>query len=186
MEKTRAKISILSELLSFPTIREKDWTANFMGKHDVLKGDLISLNSAPDSKWYVSWVHEIKTKNGFKNYLLESIEDGSMCWWTNIGINVYSRKKVSERPTWRWSDKQFTLYDRWLKVCKRNDAYIVLPKVPIFNKDNSVTLDVRIRFGWSEFQNPENFLNWKKLTMKEMSAYYLSSVEKHNSIEKNK
>lgn len=174
-------MSILSELLSFPMISQNDWMRK-IGKTNVIKGDLVSLTSAPSSKWYLSWVRDYEHNNGNPKYLLESIDDGELCWWENVGINIYSRERVNERPTWQWDDRQFAFYDKWLKVCyKWNDAYIVLPVLPIFNEDGSVKLDVRVRFSLSEFSNPKTWPNWKKLYMKEMDAYYKESFEKYNN-----
>lgn len=181
MTKTRARLSILSELLSFPTINQKDWTSSIGMDKDLMVGDLVSLVSAPATKWYVSWLKEIDPNNGWPKYLLESIDDGELCWWENIGLNVYSREIIAVRPTWRWSDKQFSFYDRWLKVGKRNDAYIVLPAFPKFSNDGSVTLDVRIRFSDSDFRNPKRFLNWKKMSMEMMADYYKESVVKYKT-----
>lgn len=183
MEKTRARISILSELLAFPTINQKDWNTKFLGEKDVQEGDLISLSSAPESKWYLSWVCEIDRYEHASRYLLESIEDGKLCWWENVGISVYDRKRVSERPKWKWSDKQFAFQDRWQRVCNKNDAYIVLPKMAVFGEDNSVTLGVRIRFNWSDFTDLKTFSNWKKVTIKLMDAYYKDCEKKYKEHE---
>jgi hypothetical protein len=177
MSKDRARISILSELMAFPTINQKDWLSTFEGK--VVTGDLVSLNSAPASKWYLSWVREINPNNGCPKYLLESVDDGDLCWWGNVRLNIYSRERVRERPTWQWSDRQFKLYDQWLRVGKRNDAYIVLPCLPEF-KDETVTLDCRIRFGLSDFSMPKTFPDWKKLKVREMDAYYKECKNRYN------
>lgn len=174
MSKYRAKIAILSELMSFPTINQKDWDSWDL-KPEV--GDLVSLSSAPASKWYLGWVVEIRGLDDYPEYLLESIEDGSLCWWGNVGLNIYDRKRVSERVTWRWDDKQFAFNGRWLKVGRRNDAYIVLPCWAKFSDDGSVELNVRIRFGMNEFSYPRTFPNWKKTLMKDMDSYYKECCE---------
>ena len=173
--RTRARLSILSELLAFPTVNQKDWEPFGV---DVHKDDLVSLCSAPDSKWYVSWVRDIEPAGEFNcaRYLLESIDDGELCWWSNVGINVYDRKRTDDRSSWKWNDKQFALYDRWMKVCKRNDAYIITPGEFLFDGDE-VTLDVRVRFNISEFTNPCIFKNWKKLTISMMDEYYKECVK---------
>lgn len=179
MTKFRAKISILSKLLSFPLSNQRDWNSDFFNK-DIQVGDLVSLNCAPPSKWYVSWVREIECKyRGYERYLLESVEDGELCWWTNVGISVYSREIVKQHPEWKWNNKQFAFNDRWNKVFSRNDAFWVLPTWPYFDNGNLVTLNVRIRYGLDGFENPKTFSNWKKLTMKEMEEYYRECVGKY-------
>jgi len=178
MSKEKARLEILSTLLSFPTINQKDWDSDLAS--DAMVGDLVSLCSAPASKWYMSWVREIKNQNGYRKYLLESIDDESLCWWSNVGVNVYNRKRVSESPTWQWDDDQFKFYARWLRVGRRNNAYIVLPCLPEFNDDGSVALNVRIRFGLSEFSNPKTFHNWKKLLSRDMDVYYKECESAHD------
>ena len=178
MSKDNARISILSELMAFPTINQKDWLGSFDGKAQV--GDLVSLCSAPASKWYLSWVREIKPAKHDTGYLLESIDDGELCWWSNVGLNVYDRERVKERPSWRWDDAQFAFSTRWRKVCKKYGAYIVLPCSPEFGDGNSVTLDVRIRHNFNDYSNPRTFPNWKKLTMKAMGEYYRECEKEYN------
>jgi hypothetical protein len=175
MDYTKSKIEILSSLLSFPTINQKNWESDFQSK--PIEGDLVSMSSAPASKWYLSWVIEIKKESTNNEYLLKSIEDGSLCWWSNVGFNIYNREIVNERSTWKWSDQQFDFNTRWEKACKRNDAFIVLPASPKFNEDGSVILDVRIRLEMKDFSNPKTFPNWKKLTIKMMESYYLECVD---------
>lgn len=173
--KNRARLLILSELMSFPTISNKDWQGSIGGKPQT--GDLVSLTCAPPSKWYLSWLREIDPNNGWPKYLLESIEDGQLCWWMNVGLNVYDRERVGKNPRWKWTDGQFKFNDRWLKVCRRNDAYIVVPCQPKFNDDGSVLLDVRIRHGWDSYRNPRTFPAWRKVTTKEMDSYYKDCFE---------
>lgn len=169
--KNRARIQILSSLLSFPTIRNKDWTSD-LGGGVATVGDLVALSSAPASKWYISWVAD-KQPGGFGGrWLLESIEDGELCWWENIGICYYNRERVAENKHWRWTDKQFAFQDKWSRVAKRNGAYIVLPRPPEFMDDGSVMLNVRVRLSLNEFSNPVVFPSWKKLTSKQMDAYW--------------
>lgn len=183
--RTRARYAILSDMLSFPTVRHRHWHSDlgFDGQPQV--GDLISLSSAPVSKWYISWLLEIDPNEGWPKYLLESIEDGSLCWWENVGLNWYDRERVANNPTWKWTDKQFDFYDKWNKVCyRRHDAWHVLPMLPVFNPDDdSVTLNLRIRHGFSDFHYPQVFNNWKKITMKQMSEYYLAGCEAYHKYE---
>lgn len=183
MAKNRARLMILSELMSFPTINNKDWRSDF-GNDKPQVGDLVSLTSAPPSKWYLSWFREYDQNNGWPKYLLESIEDGELCWWENVGLNFYDRERVANRPQWKWDDKQFEFNDRWHKVCRKNDAYIVLGCQPVFHDDGSVTLDVRNRFQFSDYRNPRTFQDWKKVTMKQMDAYYKESAAEYETTDK--
>lgn len=181
MGRNRARLLILSELFAFPTISNRHWKSDLMEDKPQI-GDLVSLTSAPPSKWYLSWFREYDPNNGWPKYLLESIEDGELCWWENVGLNFYDRERV--RKNWQWDDKQFEFNDRWRKVCRRNDAYLILPCQPEFNTDGSVLLDVRIRFQFSPYRNPRTFPDWKKVTMKQMDAYYKESVREYEASEK--
>lgn len=179
MSKDRARIQILSALMSYPTINQKDWESDFIGKGAQI-GDLVSLNSAPPSKWYVSWVRDINVKE--ESYLLESIDDGALCWWSNVGFHIYNRDRVKEfGSTWQWDDKQFTFNDRWHKIFRRNNAHMIRPLYPVFGEDGTVTLDVYIRFGIRDFSNKKTFPNWKKLTMKTMDEFYKDCERKYEA-----
>ena len=48
-------------------------------------GDLIRIESCRPSKWYISWFHKM-IHPGLCKCLLESIDDGEMSTWENIGI----------------------------------------------------------------------------------------------------
>lgn len=184
MAKNRARLEMLSELMSFPTINNKDWGYN-CGCDKPQIGDLVAMQSAPPSKWYLSWFREYDPNNGWPKYLLESVDDGELCWWGNVGLTVYNREQVANRPRWKWEDKQFEFSDRWHKVCRNNDAYIVLGCQPVFSDDgSSVLLDVRIRFQFSDYRNPRTFPDWRKVTMKQMDAYYKESKAEYEATTK--
>jgi len=177
---SRARVSILSELLAFPTINQKDWDTGRLKRAQV--GDLVSISSGPPTKWYLSWVKKIEEgEDRFSHkYLLESIDDGELCWWSNVGLNIYSRDRVKGCVIWQWDDKQFAFNDRWNKACKKNGAYIVLPVLPVFGKEWSVVLNVRIRHRISDFRNPKTFPDWRKLTIKQMGEFYKECYAKYN------
>jgi len=172
--KSQARISILSEIIAMAAIDPQAWQTGFAIKPKI--GDLVSLIIVDTTKWYVSWVVDIDQNNGDPKYLLESIEDGELGWWENIGLNIYNRDRVKERPMWRWNEMQYIFYNKWLKVGERNYEHSVVPEVPIFGEKNKVTLNVRIRWDRSGFKKTKTFENWKRLTMKEMDNYLKETV----------
>lgn len=137
-------------------------------------GDLVILKSAPISKWNLGWLHKVETReNGWRHYLIESIEDGSMCWWTNVGIDFLERDLVAEHPEWRWTDRQFDFADRWTRVCRdKRDAYLTLPMPPRFGGGFSVTLGTRTRHGFDDHRPENTFHDWRKVTKATMLAFY--------------
>lgn len=182
--KTRARIEILNWIICFSTSnRYGDHASHVGGIENSFEGgmfdkapigSLVKLGSAPFSKWYLSWV--IDTRNNGNEYLLESIEDGSLCWWGNVSVNPYNPETVKKFPQWRWTDAQFAFSDRWQRACKRRGAYMVLPMLPVFHEDGSVTLGCRLRYeglpGRRQRPAPKKFDNWKKVKVKDMLAYY--------------
>lgn len=184
--KTRAKLEILNYIISFsihksygnkiystPLSEEQ----TFIGGLDQVPpiGSLCRLTCCPFTKYYLSWLVETRKGGMGTEYLLESIEDGSLCWWGNVAIDYYHPSTVSKFPQWRWSDSQFEFYDRWKRACKRRDAYMVLPVIPDFEKDGSVTLSTRIRYGGlgdSFAPVSRSFPDWKKVKVKDMLDYY--------------
>ena len=177
--RNRARINILNALLSSPAVSGHKWNTMV----EPIVGDLVSLCAAPYSKWYLSWVLEVKTESEWTKYLLESIEDGTTSWWSNVGVNVYKKEHVGH--SWRWTDRQFDFMDKWFRVGKKNDAYMVLCVPPIFDGDK-VTLKTRIRLNLNESYdgNPRTFDNWKKLKSSEMDVHYKDSVKKYEQLKK--
>ncbi len=173
--KTEAKYAILSDLLAFPTLHKTNWEQ--IPSSTARIGDLVSLNCAPACKWYVSWVENIKIENRIRYWLLKSIEDDSTSWWTNIGLNIYSRERVAERPAWKWTDAQFAFNDRWMKAFNRSNSIKTAATFPKFMDDGSVILILRERYSNDLIPNPKTFPNWKKLTIKEMTKYVQAASE---------
>lgn len=181
--KNIARIKILSWLaqFSFP-IKYSSGPISaytcFTTDREPAVGSLVAIQSAPDSKWYLSWLNQIEEGGAFgsKRYLLESIEDGGLCWWENVGMLAYDAKTVAEHPEWRWTDAQHKFNQQWLSVCKtERDAYITLPVMVKFDGD-SVTLATRTRFGMDDYIPSKTFKNWRTVTKKQMLAFYDSAV----------
>lgn len=182
----RAKIEILNYILTFFTCKSYH-TVISPDKDRVFKSDLsepapvgtlVILTSAPFTKYYLSWLVEIKKDDNqfYTQYLLKTIEDGSLCWWRNVGFDYLPLDTIEKFPQWKWSDKQFEFWERWKRACDRCDAYITLPCMPEFGDDGSVTLSTRERYGLSDYRAEQKFDNWKTMKLKDMMAFYKSAV----------
>jgi hypothetical protein len=176
---TRSRIAILSYICQFslstvvnnysiPALR----TSSFIENRNPDIGSLVVMTSAPTSKWYISWVIDYRQKRGGKEYLLESIEDGELCWWSNISIYELYPETVKKYQEWRWTDEQHKFNDRWFKVKKREKSYsLFIPVQAIFDEDD-VILGIREKFSTDVKQ--KYFINWKKLKLKDMIEYFES------------
>jgi hypothetical protein len=179
-KKNKARIRILSDVLSFPMLGDL-WTSEYRDREAIV-GDLVSMQSAPTSKFYLSWLREIDENNGWPRYLLESIEDGSLDWWSNIGISFYDRERSSSEY-WHWDDDQYAFDDRWKRVFSINRAYGLCSMTPKFN-EKSVTLSIRARWT-DDIIASRDFENWKKLKSSVMDEFYLETERAYdNSLKK--
>lgn len=184
-QKNRSRILILSHIAQFSLQRRigdhiygglSDMA--FLGgaalSPDVMPGDLVAIQSAPASKWYLGWLLERKQPPGYacEVYTIESIEDGQHCDWSNVGLIYYDRSQTRAHPEWRWADAQHKFSDRWQRACRKiRGAYIHLPFGPTFDGD-AVELGVRVRHGLSEAVIRKSFPNWRKVTIKTMLEFY--------------
>ncbi len=179
--KTRARMEILNYITRFCL----SWSSrsgldnrcygdgNFKPIDDPVTGDLVALQSAPISEWYLSWViqREEKGSSYDDKYLLESVDSNKLCNWENVSFYRLDRKIVDNHPQWRWEDKQFELRDKWVRAFKRRNAYIFRPCIPIFHDDGSVSLPVRKMFDQGEIAR-STFPNWKKVLVRDMLEFY--------------
>lgn len=181
--KTRARPAILNFIAQLTLQRPwgghsgLQWERN----DDPPVGSLVALQAAPASKWYLSWVVSTKTGSSqFMNkYLLESIEDGSLCEWGNVGLLVLPAEHTSAQ--WRWTDKQYAFNDRWRRACHRHrDAYMYLPVDTTFDGD-VVTLRVRARHGLDSRIISRQFPNWRKVRVADMLDFYDHAAEQYRT-----
>ena len=144
---------------------------------EVRVGDLVALSSAPVSKFYLGWLVETRENQpGWPEFLLQSIDDGSQCWWSNVGVTYMNRETVKAHPEWRWDDQQHAFNDRWIKACyKKRDAYIYLPVQVVYSGDQ-VTLSIRVRHGFRPERPTKTFEHWKKVKVADMLAFYDAAV----------
>jgi hypothetical protein len=190
----RARTEIMHYVLSFCVANRMDdaeyprvWaTEGFYSRRaerPVQVGDLVLLASAPASKWQIGWLREIGEEGaGWPRYLIESLEDQSLCWWGNVDLRFFPRDKM--QAGWRWSDRQFAFKDRWFRACyKIRDAYIVRPLFPVFGEGYSVTLGTRTSHGFDDIQPKREFLDWRKVTIAQMLACYDDCVAERARIQ---
>lgn len=176
MSYKRSRLVILNRLLSYPTVSAKDWNSDL--SITPKEGDLVSLSAAPPSRWQLSWLVEIQNPS-HGCYLLKSTEDGSLCNWSNVGLNVYDRERVNNNPHWKWNDRQFAFNDKWLRTCKRKGSYLTRPKYVDFKDDYKAELSLYHRL---DFDNKNkipvcHIEDWRKFTSKQMAEYFLENCK---------
>lgn len=181
--KSIAKTLILSRILGYPSISSNMWESNFHPETTPILGDIISINSAPFNKFYLSLVLDFRTnEDGYPEYLLESYETGETCWWSNIGINVLKRDLVKEHPEWKWTDEQAEFFDRIDKLAIKTQVLLI--KYPIFNKDKSVIIEITDKFR--EPLISKIFDNWEIIKDEEVDTLLSYGLEKYLQNQENK
>ncbi len=187
--KQRAKIEILNYIVNQCTNifsadgmqinlkhPEHGFRTAILHPEKVKIGSLVRLSTAPITKYYLGWL--LEKKNG--TYLIESIEDGSLCNWSNVGVYFLNPKMVELHPEWKWNDKQFEIYDKWFRACyKIRNCHNLRPIAPVFSlKDNSFTISLRVIFK-DKVVASKTFDNYKKVLVKDMLEFYDNAVSKH-------
>jgi len=148
--KDRARLEIMNYVVQFLT---NSWYGENRGivmedqsfhhcNNNPPTGSIVKLFCAPDTKWYLSWVIDKRQDE----VLLESIEDGQRCWWSNVGYFNIPLETIEKRPTWKYTDRQFTFKDKWFRACKRSYEYGKAPLLPQFLDNGNVVLGVRRKF----------------------------------------
>lgn len=196
--KIQSRIEILNYVMSFCTVkcfgensfslgsRDSSFHGKYFEKQMPEVGSLAVLQSAPITKWYLSWVINVDVENKDRfscRYLLKSIEDDSLCWWENVSIWYLPKDVCDKYPEWKWTDKQFDFKKRWLRCFSRRNAYMLRPLNPEFLSDNKVKLSIRKRLNLKE-EEPKSkiFDNWKKVRLKDMFEFYDEINELHNTL----
>lgn len=146
----------------------------------AVAGDLVLMQSAPASKWRLSWLVE---RVGGDLYLCASVIDRELCNWSNVRVAYLHRPTLKQHPEWRWDDDQFAFDDRWMKACKRHDPYIYRPLSADFGDDGVATIGVRCRFSRDAAYTTVQVPNWRKITQRDMAGIYLALVAEHKATE---
>lgn len=181
-EKTRSRIAILSYVLKFTTTSdwepEKEYgkkspgiigfvNCGFSGAGQPKEGDLVILSSVRTTKWVIGWLRGIRAGRGDYEYLIESLEDGTLCWWHDVGISYLNRREV--RYEWQWTDRQWKFNDQWARVVYRNT--IGRSRSAVFHDDGSVTVTMRRSFAREEDPTATHvFPDWKKVKVRDMAV----------------
>jgi hypothetical protein len=199
-----ARIEILNYVIAFCTVKcfgqKEDRYSYSLGSSDSsFHGgyglreyppidSLVMLQSAPVTKYYLGWLKEINpSSDSFSTkYLIESIEDGELCWWENVGVWYLPLETSNKYPEWKWTDRQFAFKKRWFDTCyKKGKAFQTKPYLPIFMDDGSVILGTRERWNIpSDYKPTKKFDNWKKVTINDMLEFYKSAVQNKPKYEK--
>lgn len=176
----KARTLILSDVLSFYITR--DWgdrktpsingftPADWSGGVQPQPGDLVILSSAPATKWTIGWLRAIDSNNGYTRYLIESLEDGEACWWSNVGLSLMPRDQIRER--YRWSDKQFAFNARWMRLFKTANGAIRFNECAFTTgvvAGNAVTIGIRGYWDFADENPPppitRQFDDYRKVTV---------------------
>ena len=179
---TKARLGILNYIIAFCThdayggrpFQPLNADHCFASSEVPILNTLVKLQSAPFTKWYLSWLIEYKPDDGIGgNYLLRSIEDGSLCWWTNVSVKYYPIDKIWDQ--WRWDDTQHEFQDKLDNAFKQEHAYITLNKLAKFD-GNSVTVSTRERHGFPEYSYSKTFDDFRKVRLKDLRAFYKEAI----------
>jgi hypothetical protein len=119
--------------------------------------------------------------------MLESVETGALCKWSNIDLSICDRDLVANHPEWRWHDSQFDFSRRWISTSRRAiDTFPLVANPAEFLDDNSVRLTLRphvwLGGGRDKFKPMSKvFLKWHKLPRRAMVAFAKDALEKFNN-----
>lgn len=148
----------------------------------VQVGDLVLLEAAPATKWQIGWLAETRsTPEGWTEYLIESLEDGSLCWWSDVGLCFLKRDAVQAQ--WRWDDRQWAFKDRWFRVCdKAWGASDDRPLLPDFGDGFAVTIGTRTSNRFDDIGPTRTFPDYRKVTKAMMAQCYAECVAEREKL----
>jgi len=181
-DRNRARTLIMSDILSFyithnwepdkeygsnsPSLKGFVPTGYGADSHHALPGDLVILESAPPSKWSIGWLRTIERfPEGSYRYLIESLEDGELCWWSNVGLSFMPRRDLRER--YYWTDRQFDFQKRWHRTANKHGK-TAMRVLDCEFKGDEVTLRMRVRWANGEEEMAgyrRTFPDYRKVTI---------------------
>lgn len=179
--RSRAKQQILHHVLTFCLTRRFGGGSHTPGitafvSDDIVNsgarpGDLVVLQSAPSSKWTIGWLRgtERDPADGSR-HLIESLDDGELCWWSNVGIVYLDREVVATHPEWRWTDPQWALADRWKETVGRKGDPLIRYTHPEYGEGNSVRIGTYVSHVDQPIIEMRDFPDWRRITKKALAA----------------
>lgn len=189
--KNNARLNILNYIINFSTKNyysdgssfdfNKTGFQKLFGSEweNVPIGSLVRLESAPFSKWYLGWLLEKNGTGMFETkYLIESIDDGSLCDWSNVSLAFFDPKVVAAHPEWKWNDKQYKIRDQFYKACRKHLPYPLTRHSIVFHNDNSFTVNLGERWT-NDFIHSKTFENYKKVLVRDFAQYLTTVKEKY-------
>lgn len=141
------------------------------------QGDIVMLQSAPDSEWHLSIYHQ-DCGDGY--YLLESLKTGKMMRWGNVGILRLSPEWTAEHPRIRWTEKQFAFDRMFCAELKRGDYYIHIPYFTDFCQE-WVTIATRTRFSLDDTQTRSEPMRWAAMKRADLRDAMARQVAEHRA-----
>lgn len=190
--KNRAKIEILNYIISVCTNTftrdsklmvnnpkiEHGFISTLLDRGNMPVGTLVKLTCVREStEYYLGWLREIKDGGV---YLIESIENGKLCNWSNVGIEYMPIESIQYH--WKWNDHQFKIKDQWMRACyKSRDCHLLRPIYPEFSDSgNSFTLSLRKMFS-DEIVSTKIFKDYRKVLVRDMLEFYDDSYNHYIS-----
>lgn len=148
-------------------------------KSDVVPklGDLVMLQSAPQSEWHLSYFVE-DCPDGY--HLLESVKTGELMRWGNVGLLVLNEEVIGAGEPARWNDAQFDFRDKFVKVSRKADFYISIPFIAGFEGDK-VKITFRTRFSFDDVLTLIEPFHWPKITQKKLLSILLAGEAAHKN-----
>ncbi|WP_313401470.1 hypothetical protein [Stenotrophomonas sp.] len=151
------------------------------GEGSPVPGDLVMLQSAPQSEWHLSIYRQAGAGEDFEQrHLLESLKTGKHCWWENVGFHVIDRKKCAIGREAEWDDAQFEFNDKFRKVYRKADFYIPIPFIDRFDGE-AVVFKFRTRYGINDKRTELQPFLWRKATQKALLAFLLDGERLHKA-----
>jgi hypothetical protein len=140
-------------------------------------GDLVMLQSAPQSDWHLSWY----VKGDSDRHLLESLKTGELCNWSNVGLIIMNREWVADQVCIRWTDKQFAFEKAFRAEYKKADFYMHLPYLDRFEGDD-VFIKFRVRFGLDETLTAADPFNIEGSTRADLRCHLWKWLSIHKNV----